>query len=407
MTTPTNTRGSLSPSILLLLVVLTGWSGFALLPRLGRRLGVADGGQWFVDSYAVLAASDAVRAGLDPFQPNPLDVYNRLHSYSHWWFVLGDLGFTRKDNFLLGGSWVLAFLAACVLIARPTGWRQALMDGAVLLSPPVLLAVNRANNDLVVFIMLAGGLWFLREARLWRLVAFAALLLLATGLKFYPILAAAVLLLVRPPRRMWLVSAAAALAGVVVLATLRSDLRQAVILAPVGLYTFGVPVIFRDLGWTGHAPLGAGAVLLSLAAMVCVRRGWSVPLDDDAGDWRARCAYACGALLLTGCFLAGISYSYRLIHVVFLLPWLCQQRATPAARWTGGLLVATLWLDGLYCLVLNTFVGPMPVDRLVHLQMLWRFVTQPVAWAAMALLAGSLLNMLLATVRETRKAATA
>jgi len=49
----------------------------------------------------------------------------------------------------------------------------------------------------------------------------------------------------------------------------------------------------------------------------------------------------------------------------------------------------------------------MPVDRLVHLQMLWRFVTQPVAWAAMALLAGSLLNMLLATVRETRKAATA
>ena len=403
MTPPATSRRLLSPAVLLLLLVLAGWSAFSLLPGLGRTLGVTDGGLWFVDSYAVLASSDAVRAGLDPFLPNPLDVYHRPHSYSHWWFLLGDLGFTREDNFLVGGGWVLAFLATSLLLLRPAGPGQAIACAAALLSPPVLLAVNRANNDLVVFFLLAGGLWFLREARPWRLTAFVALLLLATGLKFYPIIAAAGLLLVRPPRFMLWASIGTILAGAVIFAGIRTDFHRAVILAPAELYTFGAAIIFRDLGWTGRGPLVAGAVLLPLAAVICVWRGWSVRLDDETGDWPARCAYATGALLLTGCFLAGISYSYRLIHVIFLVPWLWRQRALPAARWTGLLLVAMLWLDGLYCLATNIFIGPMREDRLIHLQLLWRFATQPLVWAAMALLAGSLLNMLLAAVRDVRK----
>jgi len=390
----------LSPGLLLLVFVLTGWSVFSLRPFVGRRLGVTDGGPWFVDSYATLAASDAVRVGLDPFKPNPLDVYHRPHSYSHWWFYLGDLGLTRRDNFALGGSWVLLFLLTALLLLRIAHWGEAAMAALVLLSPPVLLAVNRANNDLVVFFLLATGLVFLRAASPWRLAVYSTLVLLATGLKFYPIIGAAALLLVRPPKTMLLVALGTLVAGMILLAWLWTDFRRAVILAPIEVYTFGAPILFRDLGWTGPAPLLAGVLVLTLAAAVCTWRGWSLGLED--GDLRARLAYACGALLLVGCFLAGISFSYRLIFVIFLVPWLWRKISTSAARWTVLLLLAALWLDGFYCLGANIFVGPMPEVRLKHQQLIWRFFTQPIIWAAMALLAGSLLGMLRSALGSLR-----
>ena len=112
-------RSLFTPGLWLILVVLAGYGLFVLLPTVQRKLGIFDEGRWFLDSYAILASSDAVQAGLDPAQLNPLDPLHRPHSYSGWWFVLGKLGLTRADNFLLGGSCVLAFLAVALAGLRP------------------------------------------------------------------------------------------------------------------------------------------------------------------------------------------------------------------------------------------------------------------------------------------------
>ncbi|HVT72647.1 MAG TPA: hypothetical protein VHD61_05890 [Lacunisphaera sp.] len=399
-------RRALTPTGWLLAVVLAGWSAFALCPIIGRRLGVMNGDPWFVDSYAVLAASDAVRAGLDPFLPNPLDVYHRPHSYSRWWFYLGDLGLTRRDNFLLGGTWVALFLATSIALVRPAGRGEMALAAGTLLAPVVLLGMNRANNDLTVFILLGAGLLALRQVTPGRLAIFALMTVLATGLKFYPIVAALALLLVRPGNRMLAATGGTIAAGLAVLVWLRTDLQRAVILAPIQAYTFGAPILFRDLGWTGRGPLLAGLVLLGLAALLCHGRGWSVDLAAPAAPVAERLAFACGALLLVGCFVAGISFSYRLMFVLFLLPWLWARRETPAARVTLLLLLLTLWLDGIYCVTVNTLIGPMLESRLGHLQRTWRFFTQPVVWAAMALLAGSLVGLLPAAARTLRQPAT-
>ncbi|HVZ63898.1 MAG TPA: hypothetical protein VG936_04860 [Lacunisphaera sp.] len=393
---------ALSPTSLLLAVVLAGWSAFALFPVVGRRLGVMNGDPWFVDSYAVLAASDAVHAGIDPFLPNPLDVYHRPHSYSRWWFHLGDLGLTRQENFLLGGSWVLLFLAASVALVRPASRAEMALAAGMLLSPVMLLGMNRANNDLTVFILLGAGLLALRQVTPAHLVFFALMTVLATGLKFYPIIAAPALLLIRPRRLMLTATLATIAAGLIVLAWLWTDFQRAVILAPIQAYTFGAPILFRDLGWTGRGPLLAGFAILGVAALLCHARGWSVALAAAEAPIAERLAFACGALLLVGCFVAGISFSYRLIFVLFLLPWLWARRETRAARVTLVLLLLTVWLDGIYCLTVNTLVGPMLESRLTHQQRIWRFFTQPVVWAAMALLAGSLVGLLQSAARALR-----
>jgi hypothetical protein len=393
----------LSPRLVLVLAVLAGYCLLALFPIIKRRLGIFDQGMWFMDSYAVLASSDAVRAGLDPWQPNPLDILQRPHSYSRWWFGLGPLGFTREDNFLVGGVWVLAFLAVTFTGLRPRTWRETWFAAAVILSPPVVLAVNRANNDLVIFVLLAAGVGLARAASPGRLLWFGLSVVLATGLKFYPIIAAVALLAVRPSRLGLATTAACLTAAGLTLAAGWTDFRQAVFPAPVQVYTFGAPILFRDLGWTGWLPTVAGMGLVGLTAAVCVRRGWSIRLDEAGEDFRERLAFAAGAALLVGCFVAGISHAYRLVFGLLLLPLLWRRAEQRSVRLTGGLFLVVLWLDGLYCLGTNLLVGPMPLAELVRRQFVWRCLTQPVVWAAMALLAGSLLGLGLASWRESRK----
>ena len=296
---------------------------------------------------------------------------------------------TREQNPLVGGLWVAAFFAAVFALLRPRTYGAAAWQALLVLSPPVLLVVLRANNDLVVFALLAAGLLVLRQATPWRLGFFAGMLALATGLKFYPLVAGLALLLVRPPRRMLVAAVLTLLAGGGALVAVWGDLKRAVIPAPDGVYTFGAPIVFRDLGWAHPVAMGAGCALLAAGALFCVRRGWFIRLDDERADWNERLAFACGAALLVGCFLAGISHAYRLLFALLLIPLLSRS----TSRGPVLLLLAVLWLDGLYCLTANLLIGPMLVQKLLRMQWCWRLVSQPLVWAGMALLAGSLLAL--------------
>ena len=61
-----------------------------------------------------------------------------------------------------------------------------------------------------------------------------------------------------------------------------------------------------------------------------------------------------GVSLIAGCFCAGVSYVYRLVFIILLLPWLWDRiRAGRERKWAvaavwGG--VAVVWLDCLLML---------------------------------------------------------
>lgn len=399
------------PRLLFVLLITAGLLVVVLSPGgLNRKLGLIDYGIWFLDSYAVLASNDAVQAGLDPDQHNPLDVFERPHSYSDWWFVLGRLGLTRADNFVLGGSWVAAFLLATFVVVRLRDNREAVWHACILLSPPVLLAINRANNDLVIFVLLVIAGFVLRRAAAWRLGVALGMIALATGLKFYPVVAVAVFLLVRPPCRLLAISAWAALVLVVVLADIWNTLGRGVFAMPVNVYTLGAPIIFKDLGWEGHGALVAGILLLTGAAAWLALSRRTSGLAEPVADLSGRLFFVLGAVVLVACFLSGISHAYRWIFALMVAPWLWEEARTPGspsvrrrmARVTGWLMMVALWMDGLFCLWVNLFFAPVPAVILNHWQFIWRMCTQPLVWLLMALLAGWLLELLLSTWREVR-----
>jgi hypothetical protein len=408
MNAPAPTSGN-RPVLLLAALCLLGWLACALLPRLLQALGITDYGQWYLDSYAVLAASDAVRAGVSPDAANPLDPLLRNHKYSDWWFGLRWLGLTRESNFLLGTSWVAAFALAAWLTLKPRNFREAGWLAVLLLSPPVLLGINRANNDLVIFTLLAvcGAA---AAVPAWPRQALAlCALALATGLKFYPAPAALAFLWVRPVRRAPWATLVAVLVGALVLASVWPQIARGQFPVDSTMHTLGAPLLGRELGWSDAASLLVSVVGCTLGAVALVASRCTAGLASQ-GLLRERLLAAVGAIVLLACFAAGVSYAYRWIFALWLALWLWRRAeefgGSARARWTVraglGLLLFGFWSDGLLCLVVNRLLPSQPQTAIDALQVSWRLWTQPLHWILMILLAGWLLEGALATGREWR-----
>ena len=396
-------KSLLTPFRLLLVLVLTGLCAIGLWPDVLETMGLSFHRQWFLDSYAILAANDAAALGADPAAPNALDVLNRPHAYSDWWLGLRWLGLTREDNFLFGGLAGLAFLGVALAVVRPASYRAAGLLAVALLSPPCLIALQRANNDLVIFALLGAGLLALRaEMRPARLALFAALVVVATGLKYYPAAALGGLLVVLPWRRttiaIFLLGLAAAL---LVLFSERASIGRGMFTLPMSFYQFGAPVLWRDLALGGRTMTILALGLIGLGGILAVSRSWTRDLADATrGPEAERLLFAVGACLLLGCFLAGTSYVYRWIFALLLWPWLWREATAGrgAARWALGLWLGAIWTDGLLCLTVNSL-------GLAYRPMLgWRILTQFPVWVLMMLLAGWLLDGFLAQARAWRKA---
>ncbi|MBX3751565.1 MAG: hypothetical protein KF897_15910 [Opitutaceae bacterium] len=366
------------------------FGAFIAWPQLFAWLGIEHFGAWFLDSYAILAALEAVAQGADPHLPNALDVFGRPHVYSHWWLWLGVFDLDRSDNLWFGATWVAGFVIAALAGLRPRRWQEVLGALAVFGSAPVLLAFNRANNDLVVFVVLAVVVpCLMARSRAWHWLALGAIVL-AAGLKYYP--AAAVLVLAggvdrRELVRRWLVAAAAL--GLVAI-SINQDLRAAAALVPRadGFLTFGARFLLDPLS-LGDLTLGLSLSILLGAAVagawwITGRPGWALPADHR----REHLAFILGAVLLSGCFWTGVNYGYRWIFSLWLLPWLWRglaDRSTGSTmrgwlRVTAVLLYVVLWLDPMAMLILNGLHRSAPFADVAAVGRVVFHCLQPVAW---------------------------
>ncbi|MSU46562.1 MAG: hypothetical protein EXS42_05430 [Lacunisphaera sp.] len=391
----------LTPRSLLAGLVVFGLLGYVLAPRARAVLGITDYGMWFLDSYAVLAASDAHRDGLDITQANSYDPLNRPHRYSDWWLGLVRLGLTREDNFLVGSSWVLGFLGAIFLTLRPRSHAEAAWLALLVLSPSVLQGIVRANNDLVIFALLALALLARRLPGAWGCLLGIAAVVVATGLKFYPVAAGAAFLLVRPIRSMVVTVLAAALALGATLWSVWPQLARGVFPIEPTVHVWGGRLWLEDLGLRADFALPVILLVHVVAAAWLVRGG---RMRGSSGADNAP-AFILAAVVLLACFAAGSNYSYRWIFALWLGPWLWdswreQQKASvPWSRVALWLVPLVLWQDGLLCAAVNLGSVKVPVAQYESLQHYWRLGTQPLTWLLMILLAGWLLQTVVTAAR--------
>lgn len=388
-------------------ITLAVWATAALWPRLLATAGLQDFGTPYLDSYAILAAVDAARMGNDPHLANSLDPLMRGHVYSDWWLWLQYLGLTRAHNQGMAMVWIGGFGLAAWVTSRPRNWGETLWLASILISPSVLLAVKRANNDLVIFVLLAGcGLAV--SADRWLKQAFAiACLGLAAGLKYFPATGVLAFLWVRPIRRM----PAAFLCALVVVGTVMNSVAgqvdRARFFVGSGFYTMGAAIWWRDFGWKDAQSAIPAVLVLVVAGMVCAMLKITTGLATR-GMLGEKFRSALGAIILLTCFLSGVSYAYRWIFLIWPAIWVWRQtrdktlglRERAAAIVACILIPLCLWLDGTFCIFANRFLRGIPPAAADEIFYKWRLWTQPLHWILMMLLAGWLIEGAWQTARE-------
>lgn len=332
------------------LLALVGFVALTAHGGLWEKFGVEHMRPFFADTVTTLAASETWAEGGDPYEDNYRDPYKRPHSYGPWWLWAAKFGLERRDAWWLGTLQVLAFLAAAAAVLAPRTPTRAAVALLLLLSPATLLGMERANSDLVVFVLLVLGAW---TAARWRGaagdVAGGAVLVAAGALKFYP-LVSVVALGARPGSvaRRVLVGLACGAAFAAVWWLHREHFQRALGEAarPGSVFAYGLllaPVSWESLP-AGRPWLVAGGLLGLAAGLPFVARGWRA-LGDALPLYGGRAAAAvAGGSAWVLCYVATTNFPYRTVLLLALVPFWLDGAAGRAGRWLLGLLVLVLWL---------------------------------------------------------------
>ena len=150
-----------------------------------RAWGVASWPFPFLDTDTVLSAVRCVQQGVDVYVANPCDVLGRVYDYSPLWLVL--VAFPGFGNALqpIGLSVDVGFLLALLLLPTGRRWTLTLLITAGTLSSAVAFAMERANNDLVLYTLASLAAALACRSLPVRSIGYACALL-AGLLKYYP-----------------------------------------------------------------------------------------------------------------------------------------------------------------------------------------------------------------------------
>jgi hypothetical protein len=288
-----------------------------------RDLGVPGKSLSFFDLRSITTGWVCTRRGIDVLPRNPCDPELRPANYPRIWLWPSHLGLGVGATVPLGIAIAVVFLATAILLAPRDGpwWRTAAYSG-FLVTPGVMLGVERGNVDLLLFCIVAAAVWlFARPAR--RLAA-AALVLAASILKLFPIFALPLLL--RQPRRQAAIAVAGVLVGfgAYVLGTL-DDIRTIVHAVPKsGRYSYGLDILGHPL--SRHVPGDRyvwDAVLAVVALMVAIliaRR-----LRSTAAPRFELDAFVTGVSVFGLTYVFFRNFDYRLAFLLLTLPLLLRR----------------------------------------------------------------------------------
>ena len=188
------TSRRVSAKLTLLLLILLGCAALASsfvfhgYERTWSSLGIYPLSPYFSDARVITASAEAKALGFDPMVYNPLLPKGVVMDYPRIWQLLFHLGIDQKDTIYFEAVFVSLFFLGVFLFAGEINQPIAVALACGVFSPAVLLGIERGNNDLVIFFLLALSLMVIRKST----VASAGVIAFAFVLKLFPVFAAAV-----------------------------------------------------------------------------------------------------------------------------------------------------------------------------------------------------------------------
>ena len=311
-----------------------------------------------VTDYAACAAK-----GVDAYIPHSCNQAN--FNYPPIWLYLGYLGINGSHSAWL--SVVMIVAAFAVIIALFKG--RSALDGAVamvaILSPSVMMGVERGNVDLLILALVGGAALIYEEQRIGRVFWSALIVGLAIALKLFPLFCVAVG--ARFSRRTLLFVCFIIVFSVVYFA----DISNYIVLIRRNVPTtfmlsYGYKTIFLGLDHL-RAEAGLNAIALAdtwipiaLAILILILAAVTALLNSHRGRFFctvthsvAGTAFLFGSGIYCGTFLLGTNFIYRLMFLLLCLPqlqdWQRGSLGDAERKIEVGLLatvLASLWLNG-------------------------------------------------------------
>jgi len=356
-----------------------------------------------MNSY--LAIGQAVARGeAVPGEVIPADLMRRIYVGPKWLYGYGYFGLGPAYTLPLATLCVVGFLLSFSVLFHPRSLLESGYLLAALVSPPIMLLVERGNIDLLVFSVLAGAFGLMARRATGQRWAGWAIVTAFIGFKYYPAAGYAGYLATGGSRREKTVALGLGLITVAVfLALTREEIRFiAAHQLENRIYPyFGARELWIMLGESPEqaARLGLGFWLIGAGGLA-----WLLgPLARTGTDFDARqtCFFGGGSILVF-CFTSTSSPDYRLVHFLFCLPWLA------ALRREGGSIPSNWRRVSALCLLLFLVVpwfgtlGGRSALALDSAGAWWMvlFLKQFGWWVLMVCLGALLLRMLVARAWE-------
>jgi len=321
------------------------------------------------DLEGVLSWRDCYLRGLDVMSVNPCDPQGRLSNYSPLFYLLPTGGV--RNTIVLGLLLDGAFLVTMPWLLWPSTAAEFAVAALACISHVVLFAVERANIDILMFLLMLVALLLWRRGA--HLIAYAVMVVSGL-LKFYP-LALLVMVARERCRSLLAISIVSTLTVGIFVFFFRNELSRIPHLLPrpsfygnqfgALLFAYGVvdqlglPLFIR---WLIELPM----LTTSLWAALTLASRFDRAIPNI--DWNApKMSLLLGsAITMAGCFYLMDNIDYRAIFLVALFPGLfalrCQSTEPSFSRLLGWLIGATLFC--LYSEMLR--LGMDVVERLIY-----------------------------------------
>ena len=300
----------------------------------------------FADMRTVQGGLISEAQGLDARRANPGDPWARRMNYPTIWLDIGRaFKFDKETNFL-------AFCIAMVSVFVMSGIHLLRRHGSPhlclgLLSSSTLLAIERGNNDLLVFCLVYVTVLQLSGRGYW--LPF----LLACGLKIYP---------------------ASLVIAIGISRGLRPALMWALVLTIFGITGFDALVVIREAtpisagmsyGWPSVSLMFHENLIAKSAyfcGLILFVAGISVKLSSNSGlvglsdvnDPAVR-LFLAGASIYCSTYVFASNYDYRLIFLLFCLPYVLRQNGR-FWRWLSLLMLLAMSFYWIHMLKTNIAV---------------------------------------------------
>ncbi|MGB1127182.1 MAG: hypothetical protein ACPG3X_02280 [Opitutales bacterium] len=326
----------------------------------------------FLDMQGRIAAFEGHRAGIDMlYQRNPFDPMGRLNVKPSWPLHLSFLGIGRPHLVPLSFAVIIATLGVFMHLVRPKNFIELALAFFICFSPPILLGIERANDDLLYFCLLAILPALFSRKRAWGKWCAWIWILLLTPAKFYPGAAFALLLFEERERTrlaMMLGMAAAFLALHTGLNIEELQRIREIVPRPDSYMSHGLPALAEALG----NPLRIKGIFILavglLSLLIIVKK--DVQLGDACPKNEARW-FILGASIWFFCFVVNSNFDYRLVYFIFMLPLLLSLSRSASStvttllgRTTLLLLIPAFWCDIFWLHMLRSPDGFWQYDAL-------------------------------------------